>query len=168
MAASFPTVLHDDDFPFRVVSHLIPVHSFREYPEAIIDETKDLFLAVKQYIPLLNQHHNGSDPATIISAGGVGFLKETYEPLFEAVLRKSSSAGFNIRSIWIADPFNMGESAVANQENLGHDGSTVDHSQPGIDPNYGDRALATWVSKTLQQEDSWDTKENAENALVKA
>ncbi|KAJ5273776.1 hypothetical protein N7478_008901 [Penicillium angulare] len=217
MAASFPRLLHDDDFPFRIVSHLIPVHSFREYPEAIIDDSKDVYLAVKQYIPLLNQHHdrNGSDPMTIIAAAGVGFLKETYEPLFEDVLRKASLAGLNIRSIWIADQFNVGESALANQKNLGHDGSTVDHSrdlwgmvnhfrhdmpkpiiglahsmgcsqmlllsswhptlfhsfaftEPGIDPKYGDMALATWVSRVLQQEDFWDTKEEAEKVLVKS
>ena len=214
---SFPTLLRDDDFPFKVVSHLIPVHSFRQYPEAIIDETKDVYLAVKQYIPLpvLDYHSNGSDPMTIVAAGGVGFLKETYEPLFEEVLRKASFKGMNIRSIWIADPFNMGESAVANQENLGRDGSTTDHSrdlwgminhfrhempkpiiglghsmgcsqmlllsswhptlfhsfafiEPGIDPKYGERALATWVFRALQQGDYWNTREEAEDVIVKA
>ncbi|KAJ5734326.1 hypothetical protein N7493_003112 [Penicillium malachiteum] len=152
---------------------------------------------------------------TIVSAAGVGFPKEAYEPLFEQVFRKASLAGVNIRSIWIADPFNMGESAVANRENLGRDGSTIDHSrdlwgmmnhfrhqmpkpivglghsmgcsemlllsswhpslfhsfafiEPGIDPNYGERVLAKWVSQALQQNDFWDTREEAEKALVKS
>ncbi|KAJ5731174.1 uncharacterized protein N7483_005682 [Penicillium malachiteum] len=215
MATSFPKTLVDDDFPFRIVSHLIPVHSFREYQQGIIDETKDVYLAVKQYIPLINQPLNDSDPITIVSAPGVGFPKENYEPLFEQVLRKTSLAGLNIRSIWIADPFNMGESAVANQENLGRDASTVDHSrdlwgminhfrhlmpkpivglahsmgcsemlllsswhpslfhsfafiEPGIDPDYGRTAMAKWISQTLQQGDFWDTREEAEEALVKS
>ncbi|KAJ5708203.1 hypothetical protein N7488_008004 [Penicillium malachiteum] len=197
MATSFPKTLVDDDFPFQIVSHLIPVHSSREYPQGIIDETKDVYLAVKQYIPLLNQH-NDSDPMTIIAAAGVGFLKESHEPLFKQVLRKSSLAGLNVRSIWIADPFNIGESAVANRENLGRDPSTIDHSRdlwgydesfppsdakadcgprpfhgmfwdlPGIDPNYGERVLAKWVSQALQQGDFWDTREEAEEALVKS
>ncbi|KAJ5622178.1 hypothetical protein N7528_005410 [Penicillium herquei] len=214
MATSFPKTLVDNDFPFRIVSHLIPVHSFREYQQGIIDEAKDVYLAVKQYIPLLNQH-NDSDPMTIVAAGGVGFPKEAYEPLFEQVLRKTSLAGLNIQSIWIADPFNIGESAVANRENLGRDPSTIDHSrdlwgmmnhfrhqmpkpivglghsmgcseilllsswhpslfhsfafiEPGIDPNYGEKVLAKWVSQALQQGDFWDTREEAEEALVKS
>ncbi|KAJ6015620.1 hypothetical protein N7540_010211 [Penicillium herquei] len=215
MATSFPKTLVDNDFPFRIVSHLIPIHPFREYQQGIIDETKDVYLAVKQYIPLLHQDSNDSDPITIVSAAGVGFLKESYEPLFEQVLRKASLAGLNIRSIWIADPFNMGESAVANRENLGCDGSSIDHSrdlwgmmnhfrhqmpkpivglahsmgcsemlllsswhptlfhsfafiEPGIDPKYGERVLAKWASQTLQQGDFWDTREEAEEVLVKS
>ena len=69
------------------------------------------------------------DAVTIIAAGGIGFIKELYEPLFEELLLRAESAGFSIRAIWMADPVNTGASAVRNQANLGCDPSWWDHSR---------------------------------------
>ena len=123
----------EEDFPFEITSHIIPVTPFREYPHAIIDEKKGVYLAVKQYTPL--EKHNGpeststSDPITIIATTGIGFIKELYEPYFVELLHRTRKANVRIRSIWIADMFNLGESAVANWENLGCDATWVDHSR---------------------------------------
>ncbi|KAK2595802.1 hypothetical protein QQS21_006565 [Conoideocrella luteorostrata] len=120
----------EDNFPFDILSHLVPVTPFREYPNAIIDEHKGVWLSVKQYIP----RHSASaasnaDPVTIIAAGALGFAKEAYEPLFAEVLRSTQRSGVTIRSIWIADMFNVGESAEANRDNLGCDPAWIDHSR---------------------------------------
>lgn len=121
----------EKDFPFEIISHLIPITPFREYPHAIIDEQKGIRLSVKQYIPLTAKYPScdTQDPMTIIVTGGVGFIKEIYEPFFAELLSRTNNANLNIRSIWIADMFNMGESAIANLENLGCDATWIDHSR---------------------------------------
>lgn len=88
---------------------------------------------MKQYIPDQQIHSTSgrgtkdkainNDAVTIIAAGGVGFIKELYEPLFEEVLSKAERAGFSIRVIWMAEPVNIGASAVRNHTNLGCDPS---------------------------------------------
>lgn len=127
------------NFPFTVIPHSIPASYLRDYPCAIADEDADLFLEVKQYIPdhqICSTSGRGTeenavkgDAVTIIAAGGVGFIKELYEPLFEEVLSRAESAGFSIRAIWMADPVNIGASAVRNHANLGCDPSWWDHSR---------------------------------------
>ncbi|KAJ5861550.1 uncharacterized protein N7529_008860 [Penicillium soppii] len=127
-----PTRVHplEDDFPFEIVSHLVPVVSFREYPRAIIDEQNGVRLAVKQYIPRHDKTPKSkTEPITIIAAGGLGFFKELYEPFFAEFLHRAHRSGVNIRSIWMADMFNVGESAVANKDNLGCDPAWIDHSR---------------------------------------
>ena len=121
----------EDDFPFDIVSHLIQVPSSREYPLAIIDEQRDLYLSVKEYIPrnATGVSHQKTDPITIVVAGGLGFIKELYEPLFIEIASRAQRAAVNIGSIWIADMFNCGQSAVANRHNLGCDAAWIDHAR---------------------------------------
>lgn len=131
MAESTRIRLLENDFPFEIISHLIPVTPFREYPHAIIDEQKGIRLSVKQYIPLvaITPSSSTQDPITIIVTGGVGFIKEIYEPFFTELLCRTNKSNVSIRSIWMADMFNMGESAIANHENLGCDATWIDHSR---------------------------------------
>lgn len=121
----------EDDFPFDIVSRLVPVTPFREYPRAIIDERKGVRVALKQYIPRHQPQATTEcpDPITIIAAGGLGFVKELYEPLFVEILLRARDSGVIIKSIWMADMFNVGESAIANQDNLGCDPAWTDHSR---------------------------------------
>ena len=121
------------DFPFDVESHIIPVFPAREYPQALIDQTKDVYLAVKQYVPRQSQHtlsspRDDTTAVTIVASGGVGFIKELYEPLFADILHHARECNVTIRAIWMPDVFNTGESAVANRTNLGCDPSWLDAS----------------------------------------
>ncbi|KAJ5920953.1 hypothetical protein N7466_009279 [Penicillium verhagenii] len=136
MAESTRVAPLEEDFPFEIISHLIPITPLREYPHGIIDEQKGLRLAVKQYIPrnITAQSTTTSDapePITIIATGGLGFIKEIYEPYFAEILHRinASNPNVRIRSIWMADVFNMGESAIANLDNLGCDATWIDHSR---------------------------------------
>jgi hypothetical protein len=125
--------------PFTIIPHTITASHLRDYPHAIANEDEDLFLEVKQYIPDRQISFTAGsgrgdktindDAVTIIAAGGIGFIKELYEPLFEELLLRAESAGFSIRAIWMADPVNTGASAVRNQANLGCDPSWWDHSR---------------------------------------
>ena len=113
----------NSQFPFQVQSHSVPVLPIREYPHAVIDESDRLQVSVKNYIPL-NQSstpYTETQPLTIIAAGALGFIKELYEPLFVELLNRAQVCGVRIRSIWIADMYNIGESARANRMNLGCD-----------------------------------------------
>lgn len=131
--------MQQKDSPFTIIPHTIPASYPRDYPCAIANEDEDLFLEVKQYIPDQQIHSTSGrgtedkaindDAVTIIAAGGVGFIKELYEPLFEEVLSKAERAGFSIRVIWMAEPVNIGASAMRNHTNLGCDPSLWDHSR---------------------------------------
>ncbi|KAJ6134413.1 hypothetical protein N7523_000735 [Penicillium sp. IBT 18751x] len=134
MAASFSVPPLEADFPFDIISHLVPVSPFREYPRAIFDDRKGVYLSVKQYIPR-NEPFRYEDtiPITILASGGVGFIKELYEPLFAEILHRARQNGTTINSIWIADMYNIGESAVANRHNLGCEPSWYDHSRDLMD-----------------------------------
>ncbi len=66
---------------------------------------------------------------TIISACGVGFPKECYEPVFGEILARCNSDNLNIRDIWIADSAGMGQSSVLNLGNVGNKVSWWDHSR---------------------------------------
>ena len=48
-------------------------------------------------------------------------LQELYEPLWEEIHASSKDAGFRIRSIWMSDVANQGESGVINENSLGND-----------------------------------------------
>lgn len=52
-------------------------------------------------------------------------LQELYEPLWEDMLQLSEKAGFRIRSIWIADVSQQGQSGVLNEDKLGNDRMTI-------------------------------------------
>ncbi|KAJ5297610.1 hypothetical protein PENANT_c005G00592 [Penicillium antarcticum] len=113
--------------PFRIVEHVIPSQHIREYPGATANEQEEsLQLAVKQYIPLDNPNPRPGD-VTILAAHANGFPKELYEPLWEEIHARSQQNGFRIRSIWMADVAQEGESSVINEDTLGNDPSWFDH-----------------------------------------
>lgn len=60
---------------FRVLEHVIPCQSIREYPGATaVEDEENLKLAVKQYIPLDNPNPQPGD-VTILGAHANGFSK---------------------------------------------------------------------------------------------
>ncbi|KIX04650.1 uncharacterized protein Z518_05520 [Rhinocladiella mackenziei CBS 650.93] len=112
---------------FHIVEHSIPCQHIREYPRALSGSQEDvLHLAVKQYIPKDNPNPRPGD-VTIIGAHANGFPKELYEPLWDDILARSKRDGFRIRSIWIADVAQQGQSSVLNEELLGNDPNWNDH-----------------------------------------
>ncbi|KAL7937551.1 Alpha/beta hydrolase family domain-containing protein [Trichoderma chlorosporum] len=114
---------------FRVVQHIIKGCHTREYIAATANGDADTpRLSVKQYIPLDNPAPNPGD-VTIIGAHANGFPKELYEPLWEEIHQRTSQAGFRIRSIFIADTWNQGQSGVLNEKILGNDPSWSDHTR---------------------------------------
>ncbi|KAF5662750.1 host-specific ak-toxin akt2 [Fusarium heterosporum] len=85
-------------------------------------------LAVKQYIPHDNPNPQPGD-VTIIGAHANGFPKELYEPLWDELHERVKQKNIRIRSIWIADIWNQGQSGVTNEEILGNDSSWYDHAR---------------------------------------
>ncbi|KAI9367932.1 Alpha/beta hydrolase family-domain-containing protein [Aspergillus egyptiacus] len=113
--------------PFRIVEHVVPCQHIREYPGATANEQEDVLnLAVKQYIPLDNPNPQPGD-VTILAAHANGFPKELYEPLWEELHARSKANGYRIRSIWMADVAQQGQSSVINEDTLGNDPSWFDH-----------------------------------------
>lgn len=49
------------------------------------------------------------------------FLQELYEPLWEEIHARSKQNGMRIRSIWMADVAQEGQSSVINEHSLGND-----------------------------------------------
>ncbi|RMD40382.1 hypothetical protein DV735_g4740, partial [Chaetothyriales sp. CBS 134920] len=116
-------------YPFRIIHHRVPAQHIREYPRALLnDQETVLYLDVKQYIPIDNPNPQPGD-VTIIAAHANGFPKELYEPLWAYLLQKAAKNKFKIRSIWIADLANQGQSGVLNEDQLGNDPSWMDHAR---------------------------------------
>ncbi|UKZ80588.1 hypothetical protein TrVFT333_008350 [Trichoderma virens FT-333] len=114
---------------FRVVQHTIKGCHTRDYIAATANGDADTpKLSVKQYIPLDNPTPKPGD-VTIIGAHANGFPKEMYEPLWEEIYQRSSRAGFRIRSIFIADIWNQGQSGILNEKILGNEPSWSDHAR---------------------------------------
>ena len=90
------------------------------------DQEDDLFLHVKQYIPL-DQFNSQHGAITIIGAHANGFPKELYEPLWDDLFRILRKQGLAIKAIWIADCAHQGMSGVLNEDKLGNDPSWSDH-----------------------------------------
>jgi hypothetical protein len=112
---------------FKVVEHKIPAQHIREYSHATASSQEDqLFLHVKQYIPHSNPHPQPGD-VTIIGAHANAFPKEIYEPLWDDLLAQSSSQGWRIRGIWMADVAHQGQSSILNEQLLGNEPSWFDH-----------------------------------------
>ena len=112
---------------FHIVEHHIPTQHIREYARATSGPQETvLHLAVKQYIPKDNPDPQPGD-VTIIGAHANGFPKELYEPLWDDIFARSKKNGFRIRSIWIADVAQQGQSSVLNEQLLGNDPSWSDH-----------------------------------------
>ncbi|KAF5599267.1 host-specific AK-toxin Akt2 [Fusarium pseudoanthophilum] len=85
-------------------------------------------LAVKQYVPHDNPNPQPGD-VTIIGAHANGFPKELYEPLWDELYDRARQQDVRIRSIWIADVWNQGQSGVLNEKVLGNDLSWFDHAR---------------------------------------
>ncbi|KAJ4180123.1 hypothetical protein NW755_011972 [Fusarium falciforme] len=114
---------------YRVVEHTVNACHTREHVAATAHGDSDTpKLAVKQYIPLDNPNPQPGD-VTIIGAHANGFPKELYEPLWDEVYQRSAQNGLRIRSIWIADVWNQGQSGVINERILGNDPSWSDHAR---------------------------------------
>ncbi|ETI21998.1 hypothetical protein G647_06068 [Cladophialophora carrionii CBS 160.54] len=112
---------------FDIVEHTVPCQHIREYPRGTADAQESvLYLAVKQYIPKDNPDPQPGD-VTIIGAHANGFPKELYEPLWDDIHARSKKHGFRIRSIWIADVAQQGQSSVLNEQLLGNDPGWNDH-----------------------------------------
>lgn len=114
-------------FPFRIVEHKVECQHIREYPRALLNEQEEvLYIHVKQYIPIDNPNPQPGD-ITILGAHANGFPKELYEPLWEDLWHRSKKHNFRLRSIWIADVAQQGQSGVLNEELLGNDPNWNDH-----------------------------------------
>ncbi|KAG4255272.1 hypothetical protein FPRO04_03805 [Fusarium proliferatum] len=105
-----------------------PIHS-REYLAETANGNEDIpKLAVKQYVPHDNPNPQPGD-VTIIGAHANGFPKELYEPLWDELYDRVRQQDLRIRSIWIADVWNQGQSGVINERVLGNDLSWFDHAR---------------------------------------
>ncbi|CAG8183897.1 unnamed protein product [Penicillium salamii] len=92
---------------FRVVEHIIPAHN---------------------YIPFDNPSPQEGD-VTLIGAHACAFPKELYEPLWDYIYDGMRGQNRSIRSIWIADVAQQGQSGVLNESILGNDPSLYDHGR---------------------------------------
>ncbi|PFH58620.1 hypothetical protein XA68_13437 [Ophiocordyceps unilateralis] len=114
---------------FRQLKHTINAAHTREYVGATAGGDDDTpRLSVKQYVPLDNLDPQPGD-VTIIGAHANGFCKELYEPLWDDVYQLLARRSIRIRSIWIADMWNQGQSGVLNEKILGNDPSWFDHAR---------------------------------------
>lgn len=115
---------------FQVVDHVISAQHTRHWPRGR-DPTSDkpLRLAAKQYIPINNPEPSAGD-ITFVGTHANGLPKELYEPLWADLSEKLLALkGRRIRSIWIADMVNQGQSAILNEQLLGNDPSWFDFSR---------------------------------------
>ncbi|KAJ5722819.1 toxin biosynthesis protein-like protein [Penicillium malachiteum] len=112
---------------FTVIEHVVPGCYIREYPGSTVHQEDILKLHVKQYTPKNQSLPLPSDAVTLIAAHGVGLPKELYEPLWDELLEQA--AGFQIRSIWVADCASMGMSGIMNDDKLSLDCSWMDHAR---------------------------------------
>lgn len=122
---------------YRVVEHTIDCSHSREYLAETANGNEDIpKLAVKQYVPHDNPNPQPGD-VTIIGAHANGFPKvaklydlsikilltcqELYEPLWDELHDRARQQDVRIRSIWIADVWNQGQSGIINERVLGND-----------------------------------------------
>ncbi|EWZ38742.1 hypothetical protein FOZG_10282 [Fusarium oxysporum Fo47] len=114
---------------FRMVQHIVNGCHTRDHRAATANGDDDTpKLSVKQYIPLDNSTPKPGD-LTIIAAHANGFPKEMYEPLWDDIYQCASQTGIRIRSIWIADMWNQGQSGALNEKILGNDPSWSDNAR---------------------------------------
>ncbi|KAK6335593.1 hypothetical protein TWF696_002361 [Orbilia brochopaga] len=105
---------------FRVEKHVIPAFPIREHIRGVWSDNDRLQLVANCYTPLSNPNPRPGD-LTILAAHGNGFHKELYEVFFGYLVEEYEKKGARIRSIWIADIHNQGESGVLNERKLGGD-----------------------------------------------
>ncbi|KAL4750065.1 hypothetical protein BDW72DRAFT_204182 [Aspergillus terricola var. indicus] len=114
---------------FRVIEHTVRAHHIRERLGAVKPgHENELRLAVKQYVPLDNPNPKYGD-VTLIGAQANGFPKELYEPLWDDMYERLRSHNRRIRSIWIADVVQQGQSGILNEGILGDDPNWHDHAR---------------------------------------
>ncbi|KAL3264411.1 hypothetical protein ABHI18_000819 [Aspergillus niger] len=114
---------------FRVIEHTARCQNVRQRPGAVkAGHESELRLAVKQYIPIDNPHPKEGD-VTIIGAHANAFPKELYEPLWDDIHEQLASQNRRIRSSWIADVAQQGQSGILNESILGHDPDWLDHGR---------------------------------------
>lgn len=116
---------------WKVYRHIVPAAHTRGFARGSVDEFADqnILLAVKQYMPVNNLTPAKGD-VTLLMSGGLSVSKESFEPYFDALLDAAeSSEAFRIRSIWIADPWNNGESYKLNEALVGDDPHWLDHTR---------------------------------------
>lgn len=112
---------------FSVQQHLVPAQHIRNYAKSLAKSQEDVLnLVVKQYTPHGYRPRPGD--VTIISGHASGFPKELYEPVWDALYDYASrqgDRGFRIKSIWVADVVNQGDSGVLNENKLGNERMNV-------------------------------------------
>ncbi|KAM0468837.1 hypothetical protein ACHAP7_010521 [Fusarium lateritium] len=136
---------------FRVIQHIVNGCHTRDHIAATVNGDDDTpKLSVEQYIPLDNLTPKPGD-LTIIGAHANGFPKEMYEPLWEDIYQRASQTGIRIRSIWIADMWNQGQSGVLNEKILGNDHPVIQIPNGSIPPA---------ISSTPRR-DIWPSREAA-------
>lgn len=114
---------------FRIIEHILPAQHSRHWPRGRdLGSDEPLRLAVKQYIPTDNTAPGEGD-VTFIGLHANGLPKELYEPLWDDLQKKMSAKGRRIRSIWMADMTNQGQSSILNERLLGNDPSWFDFSR---------------------------------------
>ncbi|KAL4914424.1 Alpha/beta hydrolase family-domain-containing protein [Aspergillus aurantiobrunneus] len=114
---------------FRVVEHTVRCQNVRERLGAVKPGYEnELRLAVKQYVPLDNPSPGEGD-VTLIGAHANGFPKELYEPLWNDIYERLLQQNRRIRSIWIADVAQQGQSGILNEAILGNDPDWHDHAR---------------------------------------
>ncbi|KAF7594572.1 hypothetical protein BBP40_008839 [Aspergillus hancockii] len=114
---------------FRIIEHTVRSQHIRDrFGATEPDQSTNLRLAVKQYVPKSNERPFTGD-VTIIGAHANGFPKEMYEPLWDDLYERMSVLGRRIRSIWVADVAHQGQSGVLNERILGNDPSWYDHAR---------------------------------------
>jgi hypothetical protein len=118
---------------FRVIEHTVRAHHIRERQGAVKPgHENELKLAVKQYVPLDNPDPKDGD-VTLIGAQANGFPKELYEPLWDDMYERLRSHNRRIRSIWIADVVQQGQSGIMNEGILGDDRASTPPCLPLVD-----------------------------------
>ncbi|CZT20709.1 related to host-specific AK-toxin Akt2 [Ramularia collo-cygni] len=114
---------------FHIKTHITRTqHSRSRYAGTSPNQENNLKLCVKQYTPKNNPNPQDGD-VTIIGAVADSYPKEIYEPMWEHLVKELERKGKKIRSLWVADPFNQGESGVLNEKVLGPDPSWFDHGR---------------------------------------
>lgn len=108
------------DAKFAITTHRIEGQHKREYPQGLTTDHATPRIVVKQYSPIENRPPVDRS-ITIIAAGGLGFIKEVYEPFFEDLCAELKQRGVQVRNIWMADMYAQGASAIENAETMGND-----------------------------------------------
>lgn len=110
-----------DNSRFICVEHTVPASHIRQYARATATSQGEvLHLAVKQYKP---KYTAQDGDMTVLACHASAFAKELYEPIWSRLFERSSQQppGRRIRSIFIADVANQGQSGILNENKLGNE-----------------------------------------------